>query len=111
RAVKGIVVSIFAVLCLLTLTWTKNVASSPGIDTGGDGLEAWGKIATVLQHPRCLNCHQLVSPLQGDSRRPHIPHVVRGRMNTGVPGMRCQTCHNKSGNNVTSRTPGAPGWH
>ena len=25
--------------------------------------------------------------------------------------MRCQTCHNKSGNNVTSRTPGAPGWH
>jgi hypothetical protein len=38
-------------------------------------LAAWGKIAQVLRHPRCLNCHQLDRPLQGDSRRAHIPPV------------------------------------
>jgi len=32
-----------------------------------ESLAAWQRIATVLQHPRCLNCHQLDSPLQGDS--------------------------------------------
>src|ERR1700721_2062736 len=47
-------------------------------------LAAWGEIATVLQNPRCLNCHPLDSPPQGDSRRVHIPHVVRGADNEGV---------------------------
>jgi hypothetical protein len=75
----------------------------------GDSLAAWGKIVTVLQHPRCLNCHQLNSPLQDDSRRVHIPHVVRGAASHGVGPMRCGNCHNDS-NNLTSRTPGAPEW-
>jgi hypothetical protein len=35
-------------------------------------LAAWNNIAAVLQNPRCLNCHQLDSPLQGDSRRVHM---------------------------------------
>src|SRR3984893_1685537 len=38
---------------------------------------ASGKIATVLQHPRCLNCHQLNSPLQGDARRIHGERAIR----------------------------------
>jgi hypothetical protein len=75
-----------------------------------ESLEAWGKIVTVLQHPRCLNCHQLNSPRQGDTRRLHIPHVVRGVDNHGVGSMRCGNCHNDMGNNDTSRTPGAPNW-
>jgi hypothetical protein len=74
-----------------------------------DSLAAWTKIATVLDHPRCLNCHQAESPLQGDSRRAHIPHVVRGSDNHGVGAMRCGNCHNGIGNNDTSRTPGAGG--
>ena len=41
-------------------------------------LAAWTQIAAVLQNPRCLNCHQLTSPLQGDTRRTHVPRVVRG---------------------------------
>jgi len=77
---------------------------------GVDGVAAWNRIATVLQHPRCLNCHQLNSPLQADSGTPHVPHVVRGADNHGVAAMRCGNCHNESGNNPTSRTPGAPNW-
>jgi hypothetical protein len=75
-----------------------------------ESLDAWKQIATVLQHPRCLNCHQLNSPLQGNTRRLHIPHVSRGPHNGGVGPMRCSNCHNSTGNNITSRTPGAPNW-
>jgi hypothetical protein len=78
-------------------------------------LAAWDRIVTVLQHPRCMNCHQENVPLQGDERRIHIPLVVRGRMpekgpcddrGLGVDGMHCTNCHNGSGNNETSGVPG-----
>jgi hypothetical protein len=75
-----------------------------------ESLAAWTQIQAVLQHPRCLNCHQLDAPLQGDARRPHIPLVVRGPENQGVSAMKCANCHNAMGNNPTSRTPGAPHW-
>jgi hypothetical protein len=75
-------------------------------------LAAWDRIVTVLQHPRCMNCHQENVPLQGDERRIHIPLVVRGPKDgeegagEGVSAMRCRNCHNVSGNNETSGTPG-----
>ncbi len=72
-----------------------------------DSLAAWTKVETVLTHPRCLNCHQDNVPLQGDTRRVHIPLVVRGVDNHGVGAMRCGNCHNAIGNNPTSGTPGA----
>jgi hypothetical protein len=75
-------------------------------------LAAWDRIVTVLQHPRCMNCHQENVPLQGDERRIHIPLVVRGHtdekgVGSGVDAMRCSNCHNATGNNETSGTPGA----
>lgn len=75
--------------------------------TRQQAVAAWGQIVKVLEHPRCLNCHQSVTPLQGDSRRTHIPLVVRGPDNHGVGAMRCGNCHNATGNNETSGTPGA----
>jgi hypothetical protein len=75
-------------------------------------LAAWDRIVTVLQHPRCMNCHQDNVPRQGDERRIHIPLVVRGPKDgeegagEGVGAMRCRNCHNVSGNNETSGTPG-----
>jgi len=84
--------------------------SSASYSAQSAGLAAWERIATVLRHPRCLNCHQLESPLQGDVPRAHIPHVVRGPDDHGVSAMRCGNCHNQMGNNPTSRTPGAPHW-
>jgi hypothetical protein len=77
--------------------------------TSSSALAAWNKITPVLQHPRCMNCHQAEVPLQGDSRRYHMPLVVRGKDNHGVSAMRCSNCHNAV-NNETSGTPGAPHW-
>jgi hypothetical protein len=78
---------------------------------GADPDEStWNKIASVLQHPRCVNCHQLETPLQGDTRRIHIPPVRRGPDGMGVGTMRCYNCHNESGNNQMAGVPGAPGW-
>lgn len=73
-------------------------------------MQAWEQVAGVLRHPRCLNCHQVESPLQGDEGRAHIPRVVRGKDNLGVAAMRCGNCHSPSGNNPSSGVPGAPHW-
>jgi hypothetical protein len=85
--------------------WSQAQASGPT-----ESLAAWGKIVTVLRHPRCLNCHQLETPLQGDAPRTHLPRVVRGPDSRGVSAMRCGDCHNEMGNNPTSGTPGGPHW-
>lgn len=105
----GVLAGLFAAIVIMLLVgstgWSQTRTTSEA-----ESLAAWGKITTVLQHPRCLNCHQLDSPLQGDTRRLHVPRVVRGRDNHGVSAMRCGNCHNDIGNNPTSRTPGAPHW-
>ena len=74
-----------------------------------DGLGAWSKIVSVLQHPRCMNCHQAIAPLQGDGQ-PHVPYVTRGPNGGGTAGMRCATCHKATGNDPMSGTPGAKDW-
>ncbi|SDR25017.1 hypothetical protein SAMN05444161_2377 [Rhizobiales bacterium GAS191] len=102
-----LIVSLLAALLLILWTTGEGLGQTAG---ESESLAAWSKIAGVLQHPRCLNCHQLESPLQGDERRAHIPRVIRGADNHGVGAMRCGDCHNDSGNNPTSRTPGAPHW-
>jgi hypothetical protein len=104
-ALMGTLVVALVMLLAATPLWGQTRQSSQA-----ESLEAWRKIAIVLQHPRCLNCHQLDSPLQGDARRLHVPYVVRGSHSHGVGPMRCGNCHNDTGNNLTSRTPGAPHW-
>jgi hypothetical protein len=84
-------------------------AATPPADQAAS-LAAWDQVRSVLQNPRCLNCHQLNSPLQGDDRRVHIPRIVRGPDNHGVGAMRCGNCHNDVGNNPTSETPGGLHW-
>ena len=86
-------------------------ANTPSDAEKSKALAAWDDIVIVLRHPRCLNCHQENVPLEGDERRIHIPLVVRGPENgeynsQGVSAMRCRNCHNVSGNNETSGTPG-----
>lgn len=72
------------------------------------GEAAFAKVASVLRHPRCLNCHPAGDfPRQGDSRRPHAMKVTRGADNGGELGMRCSTCH--AADNV-GLIPGAPHW-
>ena len=88
--------------------------------SGGDdqaaGLVAFETVRTVLQHPRCQNCHPAGdAPLQGDEGRVHLQNVKRGPEGKGAVGAECTTCHGPAnppsayGEHVP---PGfAKGWH
>jgi hypothetical protein len=67
-------------------------------------------IASVVMHPRCMNCHQEDSPRQTDRRFRHRPLVVRGADGHGAPTQPCQTCH-QSTNTADGFVPGVPDWH
>ncbi len=86
-------------------------APSPIAAEGEDaGLRAFARVADVLRHPRCLNCHTTTSfPRQGDDRHPHANLVRRGLEDRGVPGLLCATCH-QAENNLASGVPGRPNW-
>src|SRR5215831_13987549 len=67
-------------------------------------------VASVLVHPRCINCHQDESPRQTDSKIVHRPLVVRGKDGHGAPTQACQTCHQAT-NTADGFVPGVPDWH
>lgn len=57
-------------------------------------MVAFETMRTVLQHPRCQNCHPRGdAPLQGDDGHPHAQNVQRGPDGKGMVGERCTTCH------------------
>jgi hypothetical protein len=66
-------------------------------------------IASVVMHPRCMNCHQVESPRQTDARIPHQPLVVRGSAGLGAPTQPCQTCHQAT-NTADGFVPGVATW-
>jgi hypothetical protein len=78
-------------------------------------LQAFETLRSVLQHPRCQNCHiPGDAPLQGDEGRTHAQYVMRGTDGRGGPVMRCQLCHTDNNLPATYGThvpPGAPNWH
>jgi hypothetical protein len=78
-------------------------------------LRAFEVVRSVLQHPRCQNCHiPGNAPLQGDAGHAHAQFVVRGHDGRGAAAMECASCHQDQnlpvsyGNHVP---PGAPNWH
>jgi hypothetical protein len=78
-------------------------------------LAAFDTIQTVLQHPRCQNCHiPGDAPLQFDAGLTHAQNVKRGPMGKGVPGLPCSACHgmvNPPATYGAHMPPGAPDWH
>ena len=66
-------------------------------------------IASVVTHPRCINCHQDQSPRQTDLKIVHQPLVVRGEDGHGAPTQRCQTCH-QARNTADGFVPGVATW-
>jgi hypothetical protein len=73
--------------------------------------EIFRQMATVLQHPRCMNCHPRTDfPRQGDDRRRHTMNVMRGPADRGAAGLHCSACH-RSTNQAASGVPGAADWH
>jgi hypothetical protein len=54
-------------------------------------------VRTVLQSPRCVNCHPVGdSPLQGDDSHVHLQYVRRGPEGRGAVGLPCSTCHGRA---------------
>ena len=78
---------------------------------GLTSFEAFQKAATVMRHPRCLNCHiPGDSPLFGASGDVHPMRVKRGPDGEGTPVMRCNTCHQETNSDVLQGPPGAKEW-
>jgi hypothetical protein len=71
--------------------------------------ELFDPIASVVMHPRCINCHQDESPRQTDTKIVHQPLVVRGKDNHGAPTQPCQTCHQAT-NTADGFVPGVATW-
>lgn len=97
---------------LLSGGWARAVAPArsplPGQNVAA-GLRAFAEVATVLRHPRCINCHPAGDvPRQTDALLPHFPPVTRGADDHGVTGMRCSACHQSE--NQLNGIPGAPHW-
>jgi hypothetical protein len=75
------------------------------------GEEAFRAVVSVLQHPRCLNCHiPGDQPLQGDEGRLHGMRVKRGTDGRGTVAMRCGNCHQAENSAVPDAPPGARNW-
>lgn len=77
-------------------------------------LAAFDTIQTVLQHPRCQNCHiPGDAPLQFDAGLTHAQNVKRGSDGHGAPGLPCSACHGESNAPASygaHMPPGAPKW-
>lgn len=75
------------------------------------GKKAFLEVASVLQSPRCVNCHPSGdAPLQGDRPRRHAMNVTRASVEAGLA---CNTCHqerNSEAIGVPGGPPGAPHW-
>jgi hypothetical protein len=105
---------------LLVLVACKGGSSStttaPKPETPPDGLAAFATVRSVLQHPRCQNCHPAGdAPLQGDEGRIHQQNVQRGPTGNGLTGAECTTCHrdaNPPDSYGAHQPPGvSKGWH
>lgn len=98
RIVVPLVTAVLAAAC-------SRGEAAPAADTA-----PFDPIASVLMHPRCINCHQDRSPTQTDLKRVHQPLVVRGKDGHGAPTQTCQTCH-QTANTGDGFVPGVKDWH
>jgi len=95
-------------IALAITVWNAGYRASTAQD---DASATFVRIASVLQSPRCLNCHTVTEfPRQGDDRHPHLWGVSRGADDRGWPHGRCISCHASTNNNGAG-IPGRPDWH
>jgi hypothetical protein len=72
-------------------------AAAPTAKQQSDAVASFEVVRTVLQSPRCVNCHPVGdAPLQGDDSHPHLQFVRRGPDGRGATGLACATCHGKA---------------
>jgi len=91
-------------------TRLSHASDTPRSDPATSAAE-FKRIAEVLRHPRCMNCHTATDfPRQADTRHRHQQMVMRGPEGRGTPTMQCSNCHQES-NSPDGRVPGAHNWH
>ena len=90
----------------------RDPASFAGIaDTAERSRALFTEASRVLLHARCVNCHPSDdSPRQREALEMHIPPVLRGEDDRGIPGLRCNSCH-QDRNLELARVPGVEDWH
>jgi hypothetical protein len=101
----------------LLLAALAGVSPALALAQAGDdvrALQAFEVVRSVLQHPRCANCHIPDGfPRQHDASLRHDINVQRGPVGHGATAMECSACHGQEnlpldyGLHVP---PGAPGW-
>ena len=111
---RALCIFVFAAACGNSSSGGSSSPRPPSITTN-DGLVAFETVRTVLQHPRCQNCHPAGdAPLQGDEGLPHNQNVQRGPMGRGMVGEECTTCHrdaNPPDSYGPHSPPGVANWH
>jgi hypothetical protein len=71
--------------------------ASAAPSAGSDPIASFETVRTVLQSPRCVNCHPNGDqPTQGDDSHIHQQSVQRGSSGRGAVGLACSTCHGKA---------------
>ena len=101
-----------ALACVaLGVTAVCSVSAQQAGDKAAQSADLFRQMATVLEHPRCMNCHTRdLFPHQGDDGHRHSVNVARGPSDHGAAGLHCSTCHQAT-NQRASGVPGAPDWH
>ncbi|MEO1694520.1 MAG: Isoquinoline 1-oxidoreductase subunit, partial [Pseudomonadota bacterium] len=80
-----------------------------GRTNNAEAINHFIQAASVMQSPRCMNCHRSDLPRVRDEARAHIPRVRPADDGAGRGGERCTICHRDTNNTIT-RIPGAPDW-
>jgi hypothetical protein len=95
--------------------WFADGAYAQATPSSDAALQAFEVVRSVLQHPRCQNCHiPGDAPLQYDRSLTHAQSVMRGPDGRGAAAMRCAACHhneNLPASYGDGAPPGAPNWH
>lgn len=115
----GRIASGLAALLAVSFLWASNALGADAKPAAGASkaaaLEAFDTVQTVLQHPRCQNCHiPGDAPLQFDAGLVHAQNIQRGPKGRGAAGLPCSSCHGMSNPPASygaNMPPGAPNWH
>lgn len=106
--------ALVAALALTTRAQISPPSTAPSATTSGASAPAASgdhflAIASVLQSPRCRNCHPADgAPHIRDDFRKHGMNVSRKSPNAGLP---CITCHRSTNAPMLHGPPGVTNWH
>ncbi|MEQ1752614.1 MAG: hypothetical protein ABL973_00620 [Micropepsaceae bacterium] len=94
----------------LTAVCVAGLYALPAVAADTPSVAAFRVVQSVLNHPRCMNCHTLSAwPTQGDDQHRHTFNVLRGPDDRGATGMKCTTCHQDK-NIAAGNVPGVKDW-